>query len=132
MLPAWHVRVTLGLSAKCTVLVQIHPMWVRPSYTVSVTIAAAAAQVPAQLSLVKELMPLIATLPSALARTAALARVWHAVVQADLATRRAVRSGDKAVPGAQLKNVLTEPFVMGIISGTYTGRLLSHLPANSC
>lgn len=78
-------------------------------------------QVPSQLALVKELMPLIATLPSAAARTAALARVWHAVVQADLATRRAVRSGDKAVPGAQLKNVLTEPFVMGIISGTFTG-----------
>ncbi|KAL0052511.1 hypothetical protein WJX82_003263 [Trebouxia sp. C0006] len=78
-------------------------------------------QVPSQLALVKELMPLIATLPSAAARTAALARVWHVVVQADLATRRAVRSGDKAVPGAQLKNVLTEPFVMAIISGTFTG-----------
>ncbi len=69
-------------------------------------------------------MPLIATLPSATARTAALARIWHAVVQSDLATRRAVRSGDKAVPGAQLKNVLTEPFVMGIISGTFTGKSL--------
>ncbi len=79
-------------------------------------------QVPSQLALVKEVMPLIATLPSGAARTAALARVWHAVVQADLATRRAVRSGDKAVPGAQLKNVLTEPFVMGIISGTFTGK----------
>ena len=66
-------------------------------------------------------MPLIATLPRASARTAALARVWHAVVQADLATRRAVRSGDKAVPGAQLKNALTEPFVMSITSGTFTG-----------
>ena len=76
---------------------------------------------PTQLSLVKELMPLIATLPRASARTGALARVWHAVVQADLATRRAVRSGDKAVPGAQLKNVLTEPFVMSIVSGTFTG-----------
>ena len=81
-------------------------------------------QVPSQLALVKELMPLIATLPSAAARTAALARVWHVVVQADLATRRAVRSGDKAVPGAQLKNVLTEPFVMAIISGTFTGKPL--------
>lgn len=78
-------------------------------------------QVPTQLSLVKELMPLIASLPRASARTAALAQVWHGVVQADLATRRAVRSGDKAVPGAQLKNVLTEPFVMSIVSGTYTG-----------
>ena len=78
-------------------------------------------QVPTQLSLIKELMPLIATLPSAAGRTAALARVWHVVVQADLATRRAVRSGDKAVPGAQLKNVLTEPFVMSIVSGTFTG-----------
>lgn len=66
-------------------------------------------------------MPLIASLPRASARTAALAQVWHGVVQADLATRRAVRSGDKAVPGAQLKNVLTEPFVMSIVSGTYTG-----------
>ena len=79
------------------------------------------AQVPTQLSLIKEVMPLIATLPSASARTAALAQVWHTVVQADLATRRAVRSGDKAVPGAQLKNILTEPFVMGIVSGTFTG-----------
>lgn len=78
-------------------------------------------QVPTQLSLIKELMPLIATLPSASARTAALAQVWHSVVQADLATRRAVRSGDKAVPGAQLKNILTEPFVMSIVSGTFTG-----------
>ena len=32
-----------------------------------------------------------------------------------------MRSGDKAVPGAQLKNVLTEPFVMSIVSGTFTG-----------
>ena len=68
-------------------------------------------------------MPLIATLPSATARTAALAQAWHAVVQADLATRRAVRSGDKAVPGAQLKNTLTEPFVMSIVSGTFTSEL---------
>ena len=68
-------------------------------------------------------MPLIATLPSASARTAALAQVWHSVVQADLATRRAVRSGDKAVPGAQLKNILTEPFVMSIVSGTFTGEI---------
>lgn len=67
-------------------------------------------------------MPLIASLPRASARTAALAQVWYGVVEADLATRRAVRSGDKAVPGAQLKNVLTEPFVMSIVSGTFTGR----------
>ena len=69
-------------------------------------------------------MPLIATLPSGAARTAALARIWHIVVQSDLATRRAVRSGDKAVPGAQLKNILTEPFVMSIVSGTFTGKPL--------
>ena len=74
-------------------------------------------------------MPLIATLPRASARTKALAQVWHAVVQADLATRRAVRSGDKAVPGAQLKNVLTEPFVMSIVSGTFTG---SHYCCSFC
>lgn len=76
---------------------------------------------PSQLSIIKEILPLIALLPSAANRTAALAHVWHAAVQLDLATRRAVRSGDKAVPGAQLKNVLTEPFVMGVVSGSFAG-----------
>ena len=77
---------------------------------------------PSQLSVIKEILPLIALLPSAANRTGALAYVWHAVVQLDLATRRAVRSGDKAVPGAQLKTVLTEPFVMGVISGSFAGK----------
>ena len=79
-------------------------------------------QVPSQLSVIKEIMPLITLLPSAAGRCAALARIWHTVVQLDLATRRAVRSGDKAVSGAQLKNVLTEPFVMGVISGSFAGK----------
>ena len=78
-------------------------------------------QVTAQLGLMRQLFPLIATLPSAAGRTSALAHVWRVAVTLDLATRRAIRSGDRAVPGAQLKDMLTDSFVMDIVSGDVSG-----------
>lgn len=78
-------------------------------------------QVTAQLGLMRQLFPLIATLPSAAGRTSALAHAWRVAVTLDLATRRAIRSGDRAVPGAQLKDMLTDSFVMDIVSGDVSG-----------
>ena len=69
----------------------------------------------------RQLFPLIATLPSAAGRSSALAHVWRVAVTLDLATRRAIRSGDRAVPGAQLKDMLTDSFVMDIVSGDVSG-----------
>ncbi|KAK9844880.1 hypothetical protein WJX74_008085 [Apatococcus lobatus] len=77
--------------------------------------------VSAQLALIRQLFPMIASLPMAGDRTAALALTWRAVLELDLQTRRAVRCNDRAVAGAELKATLSDPFVKEAITSTSTG-----------
>lgn len=80
-----------------------------------------ALQAQGQLQLASQIMPMIATIPSAAERTACLAHVWGAIVELDLATRRAERAGDKAGPANELRRTLTEPFLLGVISASEIG-----------
>lgn len=88
-------------------------------------------QGPAQLQRARQLAPLAAQLPAARARAAALARVWAAAVGADLAARRAARLRQRPHPGAELKHLLSDAFVMEVVSGSAGagGRTL-HKPLN--
>ena len=52
---------------------------------------------------------------------AALARVWAAAVALDLDARRGARLRDRSAPSAELKALLTEPFVAAVISGAAAG-----------
>ena len=78
-------------------------------------------QVSAQLALLRQLFPMIASLPMAEDRTAALSVTWRAALELDLQTRRAVRCNDRAVPGAELKAILSDPFVKEAITSPSTG-----------
>ena len=79
-----------------------------------------------------QLLPMVAQLPSAQTRCKALARIWAAAVASDLETRRAVRTRQKTLPGAELKQLLSDAFVMEIVSGSAEGAL-AHAPmANPC
>ncbi len=75
-------------------------------------------QVLGQVQLIKQLMPMIAALPEAVGRVAALAAVWRAGLDVDLGTRRAGRVGDRLLPAAELKALLTDAFVLETISDT--------------
>ena len=68
-----------------------------------------------------QLLPMVAQLPSAQARCEALAQIWAAAVATDLETRRAVRTRQKTLPGAELKQLLSDAFVMEIVSGSAEG-----------
>ena len=73
-----------------------------------------------------------AQLPSAQARCRALARIWAAAVASDLETRRAVRTRQKTLPGAELKQLLSDSFVMEVISGSPEGApLLNPRPSHA-
>jgi hypothetical protein len=65
---------------------------------------------------------MVAQLPSAAGRCSALARVWWAAVAADLDTRRAMRMRQRTLPSAELKQLLSDSFVMEVVSGVGTGR----------
>ena len=64
---------------------------------------------------------MVAHQPSAQARCEALAQIWAAAVASDLETRRAVRTRQKTLPGAELKQLLSDAFVMEIVSGSAEG-----------
>ena len=78
-------------------------------------------QARAQSQLLGQLLPMVAQLPSAQARCKALARIWAAAVASDLETRRAVRTRQKTLPGAELKQLLSDAFVMEVVSGSAEG-----------
>jgi hypothetical protein len=69
-----------------------------------------------QVQLIKQLMPMIMTVPKGSERVEALAACWRAGLQVDLASRRASRVGDRAVLGADLKGIITDSFVLETIS----------------
>lgn len=73
------------------------------------------------MQLARQLIPMAATVPSAEARTQALAKLWLAMLTLELQARRANRSGDRAVSAAELKNVLSDPLVFELISGNPVG-----------
>ena len=79
-------------------------------------------QARAQSQLLGQLLPMVAQLPSAQARCDALARIWAAAVASDLETRRAVRTRQKTLPGAELKQLLSDTFAMEVISGSSEGQ----------
>ena len=79
-------------------------------------------QARAQSQLLGQLLPMVAQLPSAQARCDALARIWAAAVASDLETRRAVRTRQKTLPGAELKQLLSDTFAMEVISGSSEGK----------
>lgn len=79
-------------------------------------------QARAQSQLLGQLLPMVAQLPSAQARCNALARIWSAAVASDLDTRRAVRTRQKTLPGAELKQLLSDTFAMEVISGSSEGQ----------
>ena len=66
---------------------------------------------------------MIASLPMAEDRTAALSLAWRAVLELDLQTRRAVRCNDRAAAGAELKAILSDPFIKEAITSTNTGNI---------
>ena len=85
-------------------------------------------QARAQSQLLGQLLPMVAQLPSAQARCTALARIWAAAVASDLETRRAVRTRQKTLPGAELKQLLSDAFVKEVVSGSAEGvPVLVHL-----
>ena len=87
-------------------------------------------QARAQSQLLGQLLPMVAQLPSAQARCNALARIWAAAVASDLETRRAVRTRQKTLPGAELKQLLSDTFAMEVISGSSKGQYI-HLSRHS-
>ena len=72
-----------------------------------------------------ELLPLVAKIPSAAARCKAQAKLWGAIVDLDLETRQARRSGEKGPPASELRTALTNPFVLAVITATEAGENLS-------
>ena len=88
-----------------------------------------------QLELVTELMPMIVTIPSAAARCTAQAHVWGAVIDLDLATQQARRSGEKGPPANDLKGILMDSFIVETITAKESGimQLDSHVYSeNGC
>ena len=88
-------------------------------------------QARAQSQLLGQLLPMVAQLPSAQARCDALARIWAAAVASDLETRRAVRTRQKTLPGAELKQLLSDTFAMEVISGSSEGQHQQNYTSNS-
>lgn len=85
-----------------------------------------------QFQLLRQLLPMVAQLPSAADRCRALARIWAAAVAADLDTRRAVRTRQQTLPSAELKQLLSDVFIMEVVSGAGAGVSLHILPYISC
>ena len=50
----------------------------------------------------------------ALADRRRLAQIWKAVMALDLVKRRAIRAAERLLPGADLKAVLADPFMMEV------------------
>jgi hypothetical protein len=90
------------------------------------------AQARAQSQVLVQLLPMVAQLPAAQVRCKALARLWAAAVASDLETRRAVRTRQKMLPGAELKQLLSDSFVMEVVSGSSEGEDCLELPTLSC
>jgi len=82
---------------------------------------AARAQPSARLALLRQLPALAAALPGAGERVGALARVWAAAVGLDLDGRRAGRLRDRTAPAAELRALLSDPFLAAVISGAPDG-----------
>lgn len=80
-----------------------------------------AVQGSAQQALLRQLVPLVAAVPAAKDRCAALARIWAAAVAADLGARRAVRLRQRPTPQAELKHLLSDAVVLEVISGSSGG-----------
>jgi len=83
--------------------------------------AAARAQPSARLALLRQLPALAAALPGAGERVGALAHVWAAAVGLDLDGRRAGRLRDRTAPAAELRALLSDPFLAAVISGAPDG-----------
>lgn len=62
------------------------------------------------------MLPMMLTVPSAAARCTAHGHLWAAVIELDLATRLARRSGEKGPPASELRSVLTDAFVVETIT----------------
>ncbi len=77
----------------------------------------------AQFQLLRQLPPMVAQLPAAAGRCAALARIWAAGVAADLETRRAVRTRQRTLPSTELRQLLSDSFLMEVIGGLDSGGL---------
>lgn len=65
------------------------------------------------------------TIPLASARCSAQAHIWGAVIDLDLATRLARRSGEKGPPASELRSVLSDTFVIEIVTAKEDGELPS-------
>ena len=46
------------------------------------------------------------------------AQIWKAVMELDLIKRRAIRTAERLLPGADLKAVLADPFIMEIVGAS--------------
>ncbi|BDA45077.1 Protein TPLATE [Coccomyxa sp. Obi] len=87
-----------------------------------------ALQGQAQFQLLRQLPPMVAQLPGAAARCAALARIWAAAVAADLDTRRAVRTRQRTLPSTELRQLLSDATLMEVIGGLDSGEKDSVAP----
>lgn len=83
-------------------------------------------QASGQLELAGELVPMLAKIPSAAARSQAQSHIWGAMVDLDLATRAARRCGEKGPPAVELRNSLTHPFVLDCVSAKDLGENRPH------
>ena len=63
------------------------------------------------------------TVPLAAARCSAQAHLWGAIIDLDLATRLARRSGEKGPPASELRSLLTETFVVETVAAKENGEL---------
>lgn len=77
----------------------------------------------AQFQLLRQLPPMVAQLPGAAARCAALAHIWAAAVAADLDTRRAVRTRQRTLPSTELRQLLSDATLMEVIGGLDSGTI---------
>ena len=76
-----------------------------------------------QLELAAELLPMILKVPLAEPRCSAQAHLWGAVIDLDLATRLARRSGEKGPPASELRSLLTDTFVVETVAAKENGEL---------
>ena len=76
-----------------------------------------------QLQLARELFPMVAAVPSAAERTMALGHIWGAVLEQDMATRHARRTGQPGPPATELRSSLSDSFLMDVISAAELGEL---------
>ena len=84
-----------------------------------------------QLELATELLPLMVAVPSAAARCTAQAHIWSALVDLDLATRAARRAGERGPPASELKNTLTDTFVLKTIAAKENGNSVLRLASKA-